>query len=113
MKEDSKQSNQITNNLNQSYLKNGIFDNLYGLLRKKVKVSYLRQYYGLNDMRITIDTDIKYFSLNSNRAQNDKKCVVEIKVDQNFDEFIISKILSSSKNRFSKYCNAILCLEKL
>ena len=64
-------------------------------------------------MRITIDTRIKYISLKSNRVYNDSKCVAEIKVDQYFDEYFLNKIISSSKNRFSKYCNAILCLERL
>lgn len=108
-----KLSKEIDFKTKELYLKNGIFDNLYGHLNRKVKVSYSREYFGLNDMRITIDTHIKYLSLKSNRVYNDSKCVVEIKVDQYFDEYILNKIISSSKNRFSKYCNAILCLERL
>ena len=108
-----KQSKEIDPKTKELYLKNGIFDNLYGHLNKKVKVSYSREYFGLNDMRITIDTRIKYISLKSNRVYNDSKCVAEIKVDQYFDEYFLNKIISSSKNRFSKYCNAILCLERL
>ena len=42
-------------------------------------VEYFREYYQINDVRVTYDTDIKYLDTNGNLIGKDKNSVFEIK----------------------------------
>tara|TARA_B100000401_G_scaffold141824_1_gene94158 strand:- start:124 stop:714 length:591 start_codon:yes stop_codon:yes gene_type:complete len=87
--------------------KNGIFDSQYGVCFPKLHVSYLREYYLIKDVRITVDTDINYQLYQNSLKTNDPSTIIEIKagikksIDELTENFPIQRI------RFSKYCNGI------
>ena len=87
--------------------KNGIFDSQYGVCFPKLHVSYLREYYLIKDVRITVDTDINYQLYQNSLKTNDPSTIIEIKagikksIDELTENFPIQRI------RCSKYCNGI------
>jgi hypothetical protein len=89
----------------------GYFDQIYGLLEKKISVSYSREYFSFQGIRITRDTQISYQDL-INKTNNfiEKDSVVEIKAPENTPVDFLLKIIPSQRRRFSKYCNAIKSL---
>ena len=89
-------------------LKRGYYDNRYGLCYPIVEVKYLREYFKIFGVRITLDTHIKFKSFNKMKNYNNyEKIILETKTQNtsisNYinDKFIFEKI------RFSKYCDAI------
>ena len=71
-----------------SLLKDGYFDNLYGVCSQLLDISYIREYFLVKNIRVTIDKEIKYSLVNLNH--NFKKIffeeqsyVFEIKSDIN------------------------------
>lgn len=98
-----------TENLNQTkyneYLKIGYLDQHYGYCDKKIYVSYSREYYTLNNFRITIDTDIIYRKPNDNlNISYDNEIAVEIKTNKISDIILLNELFPFTKSRFSKYC---------
>ena len=90
------------------FLKKGIFDKNYGICKPQVEVNYNREYYKLRDLRVTIDSEIKYKKYNSNiNFNNNNILICEFKSTdiKNIKNFYISKIFS--KVRILKYCDAI------
>ena len=90
------------------FLKKGIFDKSYGSCVPQIEVSYNREYYQLKNLRVTIDTNIKYKKFNSNISFNNKNVLIcefksnDIKNIRNFyDSGIFTRI------RISKYCDAV------
>ena len=90
-------------------LKGGIKDARYGLLKPALYVSYWRQYFVVDKVRITVDTNISYrrnfddcslehFDLNS---------VLELKCDFDFPAWKLNALIPFPTARFSKYCNGI------
>lgn len=82
----------------------------YGMISPSLLVSYTREYYSFESMRITFDSDIKYF--NYRRTQNisftDEECVMEIKVGIDVPDDYIERIIPFSTSRFSKYSRGLL-----
>ena len=89
--------------------KDGIKDMRYGLLKPALYVCYWRQYFVVDKVRITLDTDISYrrnfddcslehFDLNS---------VLELKCDFDFPVWKLDALIPFPTTRFSKYCNGI------
>ena len=92
------------------FYKNGFFDEKYLILQKKLLVTYQREYFSFSDVRITIDSNIKYQNLNHklHRIFDETECVVELKSSiKNISRDKITNILPSSDLRFSKYCKGI------
>jgi len=87
--------------------KNGIFDSQYGVCFPKLYVSYLREYYLIKDVRITVDTDINYQLYQNSLKTNDPNTIIEIKAEikKNIDE--LTENFPIQRIRFSKYCNGI------
>ncbi len=89
---------------------NGYNDNQYGMCFPVLNVSYEREYFIRNNSRITIDTNIKYFSINgkvkSNYCYYEDNYVVENKLTNN-DRNEMLEFFPFSQARFSKYCNGI------
>ncbi len=86
----------------------GIYDNQYGSCFPNYYVSYLREYVLVDDVRISIDTNIKYKNFLTNIGYNDdKKIIVELKTsaNKNLDDLI--KLFPFQRTRFSKYCFAV------
>jgi len=86
---------------------NGIFDSQYGPCRPCLYVTYDREYFKIDDIRISIDNNINYKLFSGNICKSDTNSVIEIKttINKNLDELI--KEFPFQKNRFSKYCNAV------
>lgn len=88
----------------------GIFDNQYGLCLPKLYVNYTREYFLLNDVRISIDTNIAYRNFKTDYQVRDDKIIAELKtsINKNADE--LGEEFPVPRIRFSKYCFG---LEKL
>ena len=90
------------------YLKTkGILDSQYGLCKPCLFVTYDREYFKINDVRISIDNNISYKLYSENIYQRDKNSIVEIKtsIRENLDK--LTEDFPFQRNRFSKYCNAV------
>jgi len=88
-----------------------IFDKSYGLLFPTIIVSYLREYYILNKMRITFDKNINYRSLYLNKKKiYDPEVVMEVKVPMSCSDDFIEKHVKIPTSRFSKYSRGMLSI---
>ena len=76
--------------------------------------SYNREYYFSSHARITIDTNIKYFDVNSlERFYGEKNIIVEIKFNNNNNYFLsILNQIDLKISKYSKYVNGINYLKK-
>ena len=91
-----------------NFLKRGIFDKTYGTCEPQLKVTYKRDYFNLKNLRVTIDTEIKYQKFNSNiHFNNDNILICEFKSNkiENIRNFYDSNIFT--RLRISKYCDAV------
>ena len=86
----------------ENNIQNGIFDHQYGLCKPKIFVKYNREYFKLNDLRITIDENIEYQSYLKKFIFKDQQIIVEIKtsIEKSLDE--LTSIFPFQKIRFSK-----------
>ncbi len=104
-------------NQNKHYLFNyhRFKDDCNGILSPLLMISYQREYFLIKNLRLTIDTEIKYASVKKNFKRNvlDYENVIEIKTDSDNAEFVIEKFLQLRQSRFSKYCRGINILNKL
>jgi len=84
----------------------GIYDYQYGACRPLLYVSYNRQYYKIDDVRISIDESIKYSLYSGRELGYDYNSIVELKtsINKNRDDLINN--FPFQRIRFSKYCNA-------
>ena len=85
----------------------GILDSQYGLCKPCLYVIYEREYFKINDVRISIDNNISYKMYPKSIYKKDESSIVEIKtsIKNNLDE--LTEDFPFQKNRFSKYCNAV------
>ena len=91
-----------------NYLKKtGILDSQYGLCKPYLYVAYKRQYFKINDVRISIDNNIVYKLYSHGIFQNDLNSIVEIKTSIKKDLDKLIEEFPFQKKRFSKYCNAV------
>ena len=91
-----------------NYIKTkGILDSQYGLCKPCLYVIYDREYFAIDDVRISIDNNIRYRLYLENIYQRDESSIVEIKtsIRKNLDK--LTEDFPFQKNRFSKYCNAV------
>jgi hypothetical protein len=81
-----------------------------GILFPSLKVSYIRSYFSLAEMRITFDSKITYHNLrlNSLIKYRDPECVIEIKVPEETSCDFIQRIVPYPTARFSKYSRGLL-----
>ena len=86
-----------------------LIDNLYGNLSPKIIVTYSRQYFLFNKLRVTFDSNITYTNLTSTKKLifRDKDCVMEVKVPINCGDDYIENLLPFPTSRFSKYSRGI------
>jgi hypothetical protein len=100
----------ISSFLSQSSMPKNLFDFDYGVLHPSLLVSYNREYFSLESMRLTFDSSIKY--INYRQSQNieykDNQHVVEIKVSSYISDDYIESIIPWPTTRFSKYCRGLL-----
>ena len=86
-----------------------IQDNLYGKLKPKIIVTYTREYFLINKLRVTFDRNISYnnLKLSSNLITRDNECVMEIKAPIDCDDDYIENLIPLTTSRFSKYSRGI------
>jgi SPX domain protein involved in polyphosphate accumulation len=87
-----------------------LFEPTYGLLKPVLKVSYSREYFQLNRMRLTIDSNICYENLGSidNMFMKDPEQVMELKIPDFLSDDYYQQVIPYPTTRFSKYCRGIL-----
>lgn len=100
-----------------NFLKNykcNFIDNFYGLLSPKIIISYTREYYYLNKIRITFDSDIKYKGLLGIKKgiYKDYETVMEVKAEINNNLDALIGFIDLPTSRFSKYCRGIELITK-
>jgi len=86
--------------------KTGIYDSQYGTCMPLIYVSYDRQYYQVDDVRISIDENIKYQLFTGRELGHDSNSIVELKASINKDRDNLLNDFPFQRTRFSKYCNA-------
>ena len=101
-----------TKNFNLKHtMDSGFFDPDYGICKPTVRVTYIRDYYKVHNVRLTIDKNISYKEIFSNRRQvfnyKEPEIVVEIKASDSVSMEYLMKTFPFSRVRFSKYSNAI------
>ena len=77
---------------------------MYGELIPVLIVRYEREYFSLNDLRVTFDKNISYDYIKSfsKPTLKDSECV-EVKVPIDCDDEYIEKLVHIPTSRFSKY----------
>lgn len=86
-----------------------LFEKTYGSLQPTLKVSYVREYFELDNMRFTIDSDIHYQNLRSLEQKiKEPEQVMELKIPHYLSDDYYQKIIPNPTTRFSKYCRGIL-----
>ena len=85
----------------------GILDSQYGLCKPCLYVMYYREYFKINDVRISIDNNINYKLFDENIQRNVDSSIVEIKtsIKKNLDN--LTRDFPFQRTRFSKYCNGV------
>tara|TARA_B100001029_G_scaffold120116_1_gene99712 strand:- start:154 stop:789 length:636 start_codon:yes stop_codon:yes gene_type:complete len=93
-----------------------INDKDYGLCKPVLNVTYLRTYYKINGIRLTIDRKINYKKIKFSRilpySIQDKLNVVELKYSNSELDNKILDLFPFQFNRFSKYCRGIEFTQK-
>jgi len=86
------------------------FDQTYGCLGPKLIISYYRQYFKLESLRLTFDQNISYQYVNSEvlPTMHDKECVMEVKVPIGTEEGYVENLIPFPTSRFSKYARGVL-----
>mgnify|MGYP002003742846 CR=1 FL=1 len=86
-------------------------DKDYGICNPVLKVAYLRTYYRIKGIRLTIDKSIQYNKINFSKILpntiKDNLNVVELKYSNKNDDTNVLNSFPFQFNRFSKYCRGI------
>ncbi len=87
---------------------NGIFDFNYGNCYPLINISYFREYFKIDDIRITLDSKINYETAdNKNSFYDDETLILEIKSNKKVNDELFGNDLPLEKLRFSKYCEGM------
>ena len=89
------------------YKRAGCFDNKYGVCMPNFYVTYDREYMIIDDVRISIDKNIKYENFKTNYYQKEKNCIIEHKTSADKDSDDLVNLFPFQRIRFSKYCFAV------
>ena len=104
-----KRSKQIDGIKAQKLLNFGYIDNDLGLMKALIGVTYYREYYSLEGLRLTFDQNIKYFSFPKKTFYASELWnVVEIKYKIISDLETKDYLNTYPRERFSKYCRGII-----
>jgi len=85
-------------------------DQHYGYLIPTLNVTYLREYFQLGEVRITLDSNIEYLNLRRmvKVKRRDSERVVEVKTSIETPDDFVRKLIPYPTARFSKYCRGVL-----
>tara|TARA_B100001250_G_scaffold412260_1_gene443011 strand:+ start:1455 stop:2051 length:597 start_codon:yes stop_codon:yes gene_type:complete len=80
-----------------------------GIIYPSLIVSYYREYFLFEKLRITFDSLIRYKNLLSHIpwTERDPECVIEIKTSIEIDDDFIFNVINMPFSRFSKYCRGL------
>ena len=96
-------------------LARGYFDKDYGVCKPRLRVTYIRSYYKILNVRLTIDRNIEYqsFSIrkNSTITTKDPSIAVEIKASDGTPIEYLVRNFPFDRTRFSKYSRAVTFLK--
>lgn len=99
---------EVINEKKNNFIKKfGYLDKNYGTCLPNFYISYNREYYLLDDVRISIDTDINYTNYLNKKTYSDNKAIVELKTNISKSSDDLAKKFPFQKIRFSKYCFAV------
>ena len=86
--------------------KSGIYDSQYGVCRPLLYVIYNREYYKIDDVRISVDENIEYYLYSGRKLGYDNNSIVELKapIQKNRDD--LHNNFPFQRTRISKYANA-------
>ena len=113
MTTEHKRMKKIDKNINlDSLLNKGFYDKLYGVCNKTVDISYVREYFLVDNIRLTIDKEINYRLINLNKnikniIFKDESYVLEIKADIETNLTFLLNNFDFPRSKFSKYERAI------
>ena len=86
----------------------GYHDLMYGQCNPIMQVSYVREYYKIFNLRLTVDKNIKYKNYKSSKFKLlSNSFIFEVKTNQLKNIYFIENNISFQKTRFSKFCNGI------
>ena len=102
-----KKSIKINNNLLNDYLKQGIYDSTYGNCFPNLIVEYSREYFQIENIRITLDKSVVYKSFLNNKTINkNNQIIVEFKTNNLNKLQLFNGEIPFQFIRMSKYCEA-------
>ena len=84
----------------------GIYDSQYGVCRPLLYVTYNREYYKIDDVRISVDENIEYYLYSGRKLGYDNNSIVELKASIQTNKDDLLNNFPFQRTRFSKYCNA-------
>ncbi len=107
-----KNSKRLNSEEVSKFILKGLFLKDYGYVYPKIYVSYKRFYFKINDIRLNIDTKIKYNDFKKKKFSiGDSDIVLEFKSPLNNKILKELEIIPFNKRRFSKYARGILYLD--
>ena len=95
-----------------SLLENGYQDQMYGLCFQKIDITYIREYFLVDEIRVTIDKNIRFKFLENSKnilinETKDKNYVLELKTGINTSQTFLRNNFEFPRTRFSKYERAL------
>lgn len=109
-----KSQQKISNQKFLDFVDNGFIDSQYGICHPRALISYTRDYYASEDLRVTIDRDICYSNyLDSSTQCMDDLYVFEVKTSISKGLMSLGNHFCFPLNRFSKYERAVEALNLL
>ena len=100
-----KTSKIINEDTYKQLINTGIYDRQYGVCQPLIYVTYKREYYKINDVRISIDENINYSLFSGRKIGTDDNLIIELKASFNKDRDDLINNFPFQRTRFSKYCN--------
>jgi len=94
----------------------GVFDSRYGICKPVVAVSYVRSYYRLHEVRVTVDRHLQYQLISplgiSGHFVRDANMAFEIKAQATDDLDRLANAFPFARTHFSKYERALLATKR-
>ena len=107
-----KTSKTINDKEYHKFIRDGIFDSLYGMCFPVINIKYKRKYVEVFLKRLTIDSNIEYQDYISKKIiKDDFNQIIEIKTSINEDLNKLNSNFPFRRSRFSKYSEAVKMLK--
>lgn len=91
----------------------GYFDEEYGMCRPVSCVAYMREYFAIARVRLTVDQDIRYRPVDSEFWFNEGAIAVEIKAPYGSHYDYLEQKFPFRRTRFSKYARSINAIKNM